>query len=358
METENIGNDAAKLIERNPEPRDALLDGFRAYAVGLVIFGHAIAYRFADQFESWGIFGHQIRRLSGPLANLGVYVFFTISGYIITNLLLREEKRRGQISLQAFYLRRTFRILPPLLAYLIVVFLLSKSGVIASPVNELPRALFTCNLLECEWYTGHTWTLAVEEQFYLAWPVIFLFTTKRIRSHFSVIGLISLISTYAVLGWTFHSNALSFACITGGVCIALWPNWREFLTDRCGTFLWIFAGILAVLGPFILGNWLSGLIMPLLVLILIFGSYGLSWVRPFLVARPVQWIGAISYSLYLWQQLFLGREAIGPAVTLLLLPVVALLSMYLIERPFIRLSHRLSRSIATSSLTRISKIGG
>lgn len=349
MEKGTIGSDAVNYIERKAEPRDPLLDGFRAYAVGLVILGHAMAYRFADQLESWGMIGHQIRRLSGPMANLGVYLFFAISGYIITSLLLREEKRRGKISLQAFYLRRSFRILPPLVVYLLAVFLLSTNGLITSPVNELPRALFTCNLLECEWYIGHTWTLAVEEQFYLIWPVIFLFTAKRIRALFSVIGLIGLTSAFAVLGWTIHSNALSFACITGGVCIALQPNWREFLADRCSPYLWILAGVLAVLGPFILGNWLSGLIMPLLVLILIFGSYGLSWLHPFLIARPVQWIGAMSYSLYLWQQLFLGREPIGPVITLLMLPCVALLSMYLIERPFIRLSRNLSRSITNPS---------
>lgn len=335
---------------KKPEPRDPLLDGFRAYAVGLVILGHAMAYRFADQLETSGIIGHQIRRLSGPLADLGVYLFFAISGYIITSLLLREEKRRGRISLQAFYLRRSFRILPPLVMYLLAVFLLSTNGLVASPVHELPRALFTCNLLECDWYIAHTWSLAVEEQFYLIWPVIFLFTAKQIRTKFSVIGLIGLTSAFVILDWTFHSNALSFACITAGVCIALQPNWRDFLATRCGPYLWLFAGFLAVLGPFILGNWLSGLIMPLLVLILIFGAYGLSWLHPFLVARPVQWIGAMSYSLYLWQQLFLGREPIGPAITLLMLPCVALLSMYLIERPFIRLSHRLSRSITTSSL--------
>lgn len=349
METETVASDAVNTIERKAQSRDPVLDGFRAYAVGLVILGHAMAYRFADQLESWGMIGHQIRKLSGPLANLGVYLFFAISGYIITSLLLREEKRRGKISLQAFYLRRSFRILPPLVVYLVAVLLLSTNGIITSPVNELPRALFTCNLLECEWYIGHTWTLAVEEQFYLVWPVIFLFTAKRIRSPFSVIALIGLIAAYAILSWTFHSNALSFACITGGVCIALQPNWRDFLAARCGPYLWMLAAALAVLGPFFLGNWLAGLIMPLLVLILIFGSYGLSWLHPFLIARPVQWIGAMSYSLYLWQQLFLGSEPIGPVATLLMLPCVALLSMYLIERPFIRLSHRLSHSITNSS---------
>ncbi len=229
MDRGTIGSETVKKAE----PRDPLLDGFRAYAVGLVILGHAMAYRFADQIEPLGMFGHQIRRLSGPLADLGVYLFFAISGYIITSLLLREEKRRGRISLQAFYLRRSFRILPPLLVYLLVVFLLSMNGLITSPTNELPRALFTCNLLECDWYIAHTWSLAVEEQFYLIWPVIFLFTAKQIRTKCSVIGFVGLLSAFAVLGWTFHSNALSFACIAGGVCIALQPNWREFLATRC-----------------------------------------------------------------------------------------------------------------------------
>lgn len=91
------------------------IDGFRGIAVLLVVFSHAVTYRFES--ESY-LFSNYVRRLAGPLAEIGVQIFFVISGFIITSLLLREELANTKINIPAFYVRRTFRILPPLLFYM------------------------------------------------------------------------------------------------------------------------------------------------------------------------------------------------------------------------------------------------
>ncbi|MGB7408969.1 MAG: acyltransferase [Pontixanthobacter sp.] len=330
--------------------RDTILDGFRAYAVMAVVAGHAMAYRYADQFEAAGVVGHRLRELSGPLADFGVYLFFGISGYIITHLLLREEKRKGRISIGAFYIRRTCRILPPLLAYLITLFLLDRFGTIATPVEQLPRALFTCNLDfgDCDWFTAHTWSLAVEEQFYLFWPIIFLFASIPSRIVYAGVGMAILVGIYSVVPWVFHSNPLSFACIAAGVAMALRPQWRQYLADRTGSLIWCVAVALAVLGPKLFGYWLTGLLMPAIIVIVLFGSYGLTWLHPLLTNRVAQWVAAMSYSLYLWQQLFLASPE-RAQLPVLLLPIAAYVSMVLVERPFMRLSHKLSRRMTRTT---------
>lgn len=92
--------------------RSKSIDGFRGIAVLLVVFSHAVTYRFASKPY---IFSEQIQRLAGPLSEIGVQIFFVISGFIITSLLLREEASNTKINIAAFYVRRTLRILPPLI---------------------------------------------------------------------------------------------------------------------------------------------------------------------------------------------------------------------------------------------------
>src|ERR1700683_392352 len=151
----------------------------------MVAFRFAPAFRDAGDgaahsalFSVSGIVGwvrHQsVRELvyAGPL---GVQIFFVISGYIITALMLREHQRNGRVSLAAFYVRRAFRILPPLWLMLATTALLSLAGYIhVGPKSFLMAASFTCNTqpTSCGWFAGHTWSVATEEQFYLFWPLL------------------------------------------------------------------------------------------------------------------------------------------------------------------------------------------
>ena len=164
--------------EHEREPRIAPLDGWRTISVALVVFCHlatvsSIAVSVPGQLGRTFIipFLHE----SG---SLGVEIFFVISGYVITGGLIREyEGNSDQISFRNFYLRRAFRILPPLAIYVIVIVLLAELQVLPNPATGVVYALtFTCNLdLHdcCAWFGRHTWSFSYEEQFYLVIPILF-----------------------------------------------------------------------------------------------------------------------------------------------------------------------------------------
>jgi peptidoglycan/LPS O-acetylase OafA/YrhL len=141
------------------------LDGLRALAVLLVFVGHV------DQ-----------RGLPGGY--VGVEVFFVISGYLITALLLHEQRRTGAISLRHFYVRRMLRLWPALLLFVVVVAPISALDHIGEPAADGTAALlyltdFWANASEHFSLLLHTWSLAVEEQFYLVWPAVLVFALKR-----------------------------------------------------------------------------------------------------------------------------------------------------------------------------------
>ena len=151
--------------------RDRLIDGYRGVAVLCVVAAHSVEYRF----ELSRLVSIRFSKVSVPLAEMGVQLFFVISGYIITTLLVREEERTGRISIPAFYIRRFFRILPPLFAYFAALFVLRWAGVIDfdPATSAIPRCSpATPVSRDAAWWVTHTWSLAVEEQFYLAWPLL------------------------------------------------------------------------------------------------------------------------------------------------------------------------------------------
>ncbi len=150
------------------------LDGWRAIAILLVIIGHSM-----DDIAL-------LLRAMGAAVDLGglkfigmhgVQVFFGLSGFLITSRLVADEQKHGRISLWAFYMRRSFRILPATLFFLIAVGLLSLAGFLDVSLGRwLSSLLFSANYSTAEysWYLGHFWSLAVEEHFYLVWPALFL----------------------------------------------------------------------------------------------------------------------------------------------------------------------------------------
>jgi len=118
---------------------------------------------------------------SESLGYLGVKVFFVISGFLITSLLLKEHAKNGQISLRAFYLRRVFRIFPASYAFIAVMFLCAVFGLITLLPNDLLHAnTYSMNYHRPHaWYMAHLWSLAVEEQFYFMWPAVLFFAGPR-----------------------------------------------------------------------------------------------------------------------------------------------------------------------------------
>ena len=146
-----------------------VLDGLRGVAVLFVVIGHGLVFRFGRGY-SWGQF-----------AILGVLIFFVLSGFLITGLLCAEERQFGRISLRDFYLRRAFRILPAFSVFLGTVILLVHLGLITESRRTIIAALlFIKNFMGSGPSTlGHLWSLSMEEQFYLVWPILFRLVRRR-----------------------------------------------------------------------------------------------------------------------------------------------------------------------------------
>ena len=143
-----------------------VLDGWRAISVGLVVASHLVGMSGLRVY-----FGQSVQSIAINYGQIGVEFFFAISGFVICAGLLREDR----VSLSGFYIRRAFRILPPLLIYVTVVGAMATASFVQVSTGSFVRALsFTCNIGPCDWQFGHTWSLAYEEQFYFVFPLIFI----------------------------------------------------------------------------------------------------------------------------------------------------------------------------------------
>lgn len=331
-----------------PHERHKAIDGWRAVAAGAVVVSHALTFRFADPHPGLGTY--YLRLFCGPAAELGVQLFFVISGYIITSLLMREQAQRGRVSIAAFYARRVCRIMPPLLAYYLVVAALAAAGRIGLPASSLASsATFTCNtgIVDCEWWVAHTWSLAVEEQFYLGWPLLFGLIAAPMRPRLLLAVLAGCTLGVIVQGPVSHGNFTSFACIAAGALYATSAEARRWLQRTSHPVLWVLAVALLIVGPVSRAASVVPVLLPLLVTYVIFAGNALRWVRRVLETRPLQVIGLGSYSLYLWQQLFFAApwRYGGNPFSPLWLPVAVIASVLLVERPFIKLGRRMSRAV-------------
>jgi peptidoglycan/LPS O-acetylase OafA/YrhL len=147
------------------------LNGWRAIAVLLVVGAHSLSMLLNSDTKIGSVVGSIFSH-----AGVGVDVFFAISGFLISTLLLNEKDKTGTINLSGFYTRRAFRILPPMLVYLAVLGVLKITDVIPSiePEDLYSSILFFRNYTidHSSWYTGHFWSLAVEEHFYLFVPIM------------------------------------------------------------------------------------------------------------------------------------------------------------------------------------------
>jgi peptidoglycan/LPS O-acetylase OafA/YrhL len=162
------------------------LDGWRAIAVGLVILSHL------GGLYHWPI------EIPGKL---GVFIFFAISGYIVTKILIGERRATDRIDVFAFYRRRAARILPPLIIYLLTCLALGLTSwtYVARSVS------FTCNIGlnwggGCGWLYGHTWSLAFEEQYYLLVPFLLIARLRWIAVLLAPIVLLPLVFPLIFIG--------------------------------------------------------------------------------------------------------------------------------------------------------------
>ena len=350
------------------------LDGLRALSIGLVVIGHAIATM--PRMPFWLFRGIAILGNGG----LGVSFFFVISGYLITHLLLSELRVSGTVSFHNFYLRRVTRIFPAFYCYLSFISLAAIFRWIKlSAADVLLAATFTWNYLPFgtgSWWLGQTWSLCIEEQFYLLWPItlVYLGPKKAARLAVLIILLEPPIRVASYILWPsyrsripvmLHTRAdvLMFGCLLA----LLQENvrFREILARftrpvpivAIAAFLFIFEPILSdrFRGGYVLsvGLTLEAASIALIVFALIRPSESVIW--SIFNSRPMNWLGKRSYGLYLWQQLFLTRKnatimGLFP-INIIAAVVASAASFRFVEQPVMRERARFLRPVRRTPAT-------
>lgn len=338
------------------------LDGWRAVAILSVIAVHDRPYI---------VFGHSLRLLQN-YGSLGVVLFFAISGILIPWRILEEETLTGRFHLKLFYIRRLFRIQPAAIAYLVLIAALALVGILriswlhwTGALLMFENFLYRDNLANWTYgyFTGHFWTLAVEEHFYLLISLaMFFFRRHRLRNF--AIALVVLKFVQFLL--QHHTPDPLLRRTYWQAQVLLWPTtvaiglrtpairaWAQ----RWLTPVAIFA-VTAALGAVAYHrspNWLLNVLeyaFTLWIAATMLHPHSLS--TRLLEWRPLRFVGRISYSLYLWHVLFFNADSLAPvhsqALAFLSGPhlkyisalAAALGSYYLLEKPYIRLGHRLA----------------
>jgi len=330
------------------------IDAWRFIAVSLVIQGHLFVHSLslANQFPF-------LRRL-GRFGTFGVLIFFVISGFVICRGLMEERAGTTVVSLKAFYVRRAFRILPPLYLYLAALTLLGFIGWIGiSPPQISNSALFLCNLdVDCSWFAGHTWSLAYEEQFYLLFPALFvvLGLGPRPRVLLLILGVMVLLSLGCrglgmdwLAGYLRHMAFVLTGCGAALYWDRLAPLCRSLSFSRWIAALAVLVACVGLL-PYPLEAYVQTMLYPPLIGLLVLGTpLAQPRVRAFFQNPWVSYLGKISYTVYLWQQLAMSNfSELSPWWTVLFLVGVWLFahgSYRYFERPLIGVAAKWSDSI-------------
>jgi len=357
------------LTELIQKPRHiAGLDGLRAISVVSVIGLHTLQRLSLSHHVPWWM-------LAVSNGALGVFIFFVISGYLITTLLLREQGKAGRISLKSFYLRRAFRILPPLYVYIAVIAVLGALRLIPGVnTREIVTALlFLRNYAHgvSLWAFEHLWSLCIEEQFYLLWPSILVFCLLRRREGAGkalaakialaviVVEPIVRVVWFRLPNVTHNSGMIHLNCdgLMFGALAALTQGTKHFeaLYRRVTRWPWLLPvllfGVSGASGVRFQNYWNFPLGWT------IDGALAMFWMV-WLTRNPettmgralslgwVMWIGRLSYSLYIWQTLFTHHENVTiagdawwmwPPLSWPCILGLAVVSYYVVEQPSLRL---------------------
>ena len=350
-----------------PPERIAYIDAWRFFAVGMVIVAHYLTGNAA--LESWFPSMHYALN---HLGLLGVLIFFCISGYVITQGLINERRQTGDTDLAGFYIRRALRILPPLVVYLFALVMADRFRLLSiTPVELLRTVTFTCNLplaSTCSWFTAHTWSLAYEEQFYLLFP-LGLASLAFVERPIVLVAIVAAMMVVAVLASM--TSALHFGSVYLGYFIYLLTGcvaalYGDRLADAMrGVALPIWIAMGAMLFALIVciridAPWsepVFSMLCPVLVCLVVIGTpIRNRVVRSIFEHRLICYLGKISYTVYLWQQLVmrldLGLGADWVPVLVVGIFVFAHFSYRYLEKPFMRLGRRLAsrRSVPHASL--------
>ena len=308
---------------------------------------------------------------------LGVDVFFVLSGFLITSILLREQSTTGRVRFGAFYRRRALRLLPALFAFLAV-------HVIYASIIHVQAAVERSSIIAAMFYyynwklvysfpvvrpeLTHLWSLSIEEQFYFVWPVALIFLLG-LRRRLSTLVVALSVSILALAVWRmllarhmspalvyFRTDAQADALLVGALTAHLWVRgkvpWKRFLAPAA----WVALAFMTVCifrlegdHQFLYNGGFT--LIAVAVAIMLLAILETPWLPArALNTRPLRAIGRVSYGLYLWHVLafsiVVDHTRTAPVAVRILLALaitaaVTAASWYLVERPFLRLKDRL-----------------
>lgn len=314
------------------------LQGVRGLAVLLVLLAHlGFSYSGVAPFANGGV--------------MGVTLFFVLSGYLITRLLLAEET----VSFARFYARRALRLLPALIAFLAGVALIWGPS-----IDMLPALSFMANWRAVAGapmeHIGHLWTLGIEEQFYLVWPLALVaitpFLVRRRRTIIAVLLLLALASTALRFG-LWHGGASYERAYEGtdcradalllGCALAIWLEGRTVAMTTTLVPLLSVALFAWVQHDDAIVTWGVALSAVASVLLVLWASQRAG---PVLCSAPLQYLGRISYALYLWQVPIIKALPDDKLLAAVLALAAGTASYYVVELPFLRLKRGWLRPVA------------
>jgi peptidoglycan/LPS O-acetylase OafA/YrhL len=342
------------------------VDGLRAVAVICVVVYHIQMFIY----DGAPIAGY----LSFSSGFLGVDIFFVLSGFLITTLLVCEWQSAGQISLKNFYMRRALRLLPALVVFLAVMIVYSRVLLPAPQWAETTRVAGFAMLYVTNWafaahvaaasdLTSHLWSLAVEEQFYLVWPPMLILLLKRspialISGTSALIVLIAIYRTllassgvgftHVYIGSDTRADSILIGCLFAAlVSVSSLTKARVFKLSLRSVFigallaLTVYLAAPATAGLYTIGFSIFAFAVGLVLLRV---TDGPSVLTRMLERRTLVWIGRLSYGIYLWHAFaivvtthFDIPNGIRAALALPIAIALAAISFFCVERPFLKL---------------------
>lgn len=336
------------------------LNGFRGVSIILVVIYH-------------------LRLFHGPITyymfngRLGVGIFFVLSGFLITTLCLKEVERTGSLALRSFYTRRALRIFPVAYLYLLVIVIINQIYRLNIPAFQFAgAALYIMNFSyfrshNFAYIIAHYWTLSVEEQFYILFPVILKLNRKIFFYIVAVIVfalplIYSIQERYSVMNtgvpYFIVHYFLKFQCIAVGCFFAVlayngffdraWLSKTKIPGNLVAIFLIFY---LDFEDFYTLKTACINAVIAVLVGYLIITNLAQSrdFLFRFLNWKPVVFIGVLSYSIYIWQMLFVTFDPKLPLIfsqmpyNIAGIIIMPLLSHYLFEKYFLNLKKRFAR---------------
>ncbi len=345
------------------------LDGWRGLSILAVLFGHG-----------WQVPGYpQILKPLSWGAETGVQCFFVISGYLITTLLLREIAKQQKISLLRFFERRALRLFPAYFGFVLVIALLHLTPFKLSTQGWLGLLTFTANVYPGNDTTAHFWSLAVEQQFYLIWPPLFVAFACKTKPSLKWAVLLLMVpillcpvsrcleTPWPGAGWlgrySYFNQAdlLAWGCLLALLADQFPQDLERVISNK--PYFWLLVALFLVAVPkaLAMGNLADPVMIPFRASLSGIGfAIAIAWtivfqhsmIGKFFNKGWLPKLGVVSYSIYVWHMIFftkpqvfgLGWAPWGNFAGFLATSIIAgVFSWYYLERPFFSMRRKLKQ---------------